>query len=57
MRRLMIVLFLVVGAIATVTLNVVRSKMLVEERALQTAAVQYSTLRRMYEHQANSHQP
>jgi hypothetical protein len=54
MRKLLIVLFVAVGAIAT--LSVVRSKMLAEETALHTAAVQYSTLRRIYAH-TDSHRP
>jgi hypothetical protein len=52
MRKLLIVVFLAVGAIAA--LGIVRSKILADERALKTAAIQYSTLRRIYAHPANS---
>lgn len=52
MRKLLIVVLLAVGAIAT--LGIVRSKMLADERASKTAAIQYSTLRRIYAHPATS---
>ena len=55
MKKLLIVLFLAIGAIAT--LSVVRSKMRAEESALHAAGIQYSTLRRIYAHPADSHQP
>jgi hypothetical protein len=56
MRKIVLVVLAAVLAITTIVfLNIIRSNMLAEQRALKTAVVEYSTLRRIHAQPAVPH--